>query len=156
MTTQTYTSTTALSSTDADTNQRESLLRRVLYGNVAFTATSAALFLFAGEQVASFIGIADSMVFNLINGVSFISLLGIGLALFGLDVLFVATRKPISTTYTWMIVAADFTWVVLSWLLLATGAIPFSDAGNWGVLIVSDIVLMFAIADFVGIRRINR
>lgn len=156
MTTQTYISTSTPSSIETATDNRESLLRRVLYGNVAFSVFSAGLFFFAGEQVAFFIGIADTMVFDLINGVSFISIMSIGLALFALDVLFVATRQPINIKFAWMIAVADFIWVALSWLLLATGAIPFSDAGNWGVLIIADIVLMFGIAEVVGIRRITR
>lgn len=156
MTTQTYTSSSALSSTDTHTDIHDELLRRVLYGNVAFSLISAGLFFFASEQIASFIGIADTMVFDLINGVSFISIMSIGLAIFALDVLFIATRKPINIKYAWMIAVADFIWVALSWLLLITGAIPFSDAGNWGVLIIADIVLMFGIAEVVGIRRITR
>jgi len=156
MTSQTITSTTAVAPSDTNINQRNSLLRRVLYGNVAFSVASAGLFFFASEQVASFIGIADTMIFGVIDGNSFITLLGIGLAIFALDVLFVATRKPINVNYAGMIAIADFIWVAGSWLLLATGAIPFSDAGNWAVLIISDIVLLFGIAEVVGIRRITR
>ena len=154
MTTKTYTSTT--SSDTSITNERETLLRRALYGNVVFSALSAGLFFFAGQQVAEFIGIADAMIFDLISGVNFMTVLSIGLAIFAVDVLYVATRKPISIKQAWGIVIADFIWVALSWLLLVTGAIPFSEAGNWGVLIVADIVLLFGITQIVGIRRITR
>lgn len=156
MTTQTVTSTRPIASSETNLMQRDSLLRRVLYGNVAFSVTSAGLFFFAGEQVASFIGIADTMIFDVINGTTFITLLSIGLAIFALDVLYTATRKPINTNYAWMIAIADFIWVAGSWLLLATGAIPFSDTGNWAVLIISDVVLLFGIAEVVGIRRMTR
>ena len=156
MTTQTYTSTPSMSSSKATTDTRGSLLRRVLYANVAFSVASASLFFFAGEQVATFLGIADTMIFDMINGTSFISILSIGLAIFALDVLFVATRKPLNVNYAWMVAIADFIWVALSWILLATGAIPFSDAGNWAVLLIADVVLMFGIIEVVSIRRINR
>jgi hypothetical protein len=156
MTTQSYTSSSALSSSEPNTDTRQALLRRVLYGNVAFSVLSAGVFFFAGEQIATFLGIADILIFDLINGVSFISLMSIGLALFAIDVLFVATRNPINLKYAWMIAVADFIWVALSWLLLATGVIAFSDAGNWAVLIIADIVLLFGIAEVVGIRRITR
>ena len=154
MTTQAYTSKGP--SLKIESDGRETLLRRVLYGNVVFSVISASLFFFASEQVASFIGIADTLVFDIINGVSFISLLSLGLAFFAFDVLFVATRKPINIQMAGVIAIADFIWVAGSWLLLATGAIPFSDMGNWAVLIVSDIVLIFGIAEVVGIRRITR
>lgn len=153
MATQTYSSSTLSPSADIG---RETLLRRVLYGNVAFSVLSAGLFLFASQQVVEFLGIAGTMVFDLVDGVTFISILGVGIAIFALDVLYVATRKPLSVPQAWMIAIADFVWVALSWLLLATGAIPFSDAGNWAVLIVADIVLIFGIAEVVGIRRILR
>lgn len=137
-------------------NPRETLLRRILYGNVAFSSSSAALFILASQQVAEFIGIANVMVFNLINGVTFIFVLGIGLAIFAADILYAVTRPTLNIKKASSIVVADFIWVVLSWILLATGAVPFSDAGNWAVLIVADIVLIFGIAEIVGIRRITR
>ena len=137
-------------------NPREKLLRRVLIVNVAFSTTSALLFLLANQSVADFIGIADVMVLNLMNGVDFITLIGVGLVGFALYLVYTVTRNPLNIGLVWSIFGADVIWVVLSWLLLATGAIPLSDAGNWSVLIISDIVLMFAIAEVVGIHRINR
>lgn len=152
------TQTTTLSETTATEkrNPREQLLRWVLIGNIAFSTMSAGLFLLASQGIADFIGISDAMVFDLINGVNFISFLGVGLAGFALYLLYTVTRNPINIRLAWSIVTADVVWVVLSWLLLATGAIPFSTAGNWAVLIIADIVLVFAIAEVVGIRRINR
>ncbi len=135
---------------------REKLLRRVLFSNIAFSTASASLFLIANQAVADGAGIADVMLFNLLNGVDFITFIGAGLVGFALYMMYVVTRNPIDTRFVWSIVFSDFAWVGLSWLLLATGAIPFSTAGNWGVLIIADIVLLFAIGQIVGIRRINR
>jgi len=154
MATQTNTLTDTASSITH--NPRETLIRRVLIGNIAFSSISAGLFLFATESVAEFIGIHEVMVFDLLNGVDFITLLGVGLAIFALYLLFTVTRNPINTGLVWSIVAGDIIWVGASWLLLATGLIPFSDAGNWAVLIIADIVLLFAIAEVIGIRRMNR
>lgn len=152
MATSTYSQSTATNIS----NTQASLLRRVLYGNVIFSAVSSILFLLASASVAEFLGITNVSIFGLLDGVRFISFLGIGIALFGMDVLYVATRPMIDTRFAWIIAIADFIWVILSWILLATGVIPFSDMGNWAVLIVSDIVLVFALGEVVGIRRINR
>lgn len=153
MATKTYISTAASSNT-LDTHA--TLLRRALLGNMIFSTLSAVLFFFGSQAVAEFLGIGDVMVFDVINGGSFILFLGLGLAIFAVDLLFLATRTTINPTFAWAVVAADVIWVAASWLLLVTGAIPFSDAGNWGVLIVADVVLVFAIVQTVGIRRMNR
>lgn len=153
MTTQTYTST-SLATEQVD--KRQTLLRRALLGNMIFSTLSAGLFFFGSQSVAEFMGIADVMVFDIINGNSFILLLGLGLAIFAIDLLYMATRPTINTTMAGSIVGADLIWVAASWLLLITAAIPFSDAGNWAVLLVADVVLIFAIVQAVGIRRMTR
>lgn len=153
MTTRTYTQSTP--NEYPIVTPKETLLRRVLYGNVAFSAVSASLFLLASRPVAEFLGIAEANILGLFDGVGLITVLGISIASFGLDVLYIATRKPINTTFASMIAIADFAWVAISWLLLVSGALAFSDMGNWAVLIVSDIVLVFGILEVVGIRRIN-
>lgn len=153
MATKTYTSTV---STSDNVDKRQTLLRRALLGNMIFSTLSAVFFFFGSQAVAEFLGIADVRVFELINGGSFILFLGLGLAIFAVDLLFIATRPSINPGMAWSIVAADVIWVTASWLLLITGAIPFSDAGNWGVLIVADVVLIFAIVQTVGIRRMTR
>lgn len=153
MATKTYTSTPVATE---QMGKRQTLLRRALIGNMLFSTLSAGLFFFGSQSVAEFMGIADVMVFDIINGSSFILLLGLGLAIFAIDLLYMATRPTINTTLAWSIVGADLIWVAASWLLLITGAIPFSDAGNWAVLIVADVVLVFAIVQAVGIRRMTR
>lgn len=152
----TQTKTMQDSHTTVNTNPREKFLRWVLISNITFSTISALLFLLGTQSVAEFLGIANTQVLNLINGVDFISFIGVGLVGFALYIIYVVTRNPINTRFVWSIFVADVAWVVLSWILLATGAIPFSDAGNWAVLIIADVVLVFAIAEVVGIRRINR
>lgn len=154
MSTQTLSTHNTVSTTESQPDQ--TLLRRALLGNMAFSSLSAGLFFFGSQSVADFIGIADVSVFNVIGGTTFIMLLGLGLAIFAFDLLFVASRPVIHVPSAWSIVVADVIWVVASWLLLITGAIPFSDAGNWSVLIIADVVLIFAIVQAVGIRRMNR
>lgn len=154
MTTQTASSNSM--TTSRDRNPRERLLQRVLYGNAIFSSLSAGLFLLGRDVVTNFAGLNDVTVLGLLNGIDFITFIGVSLVGFALYLLFIASRNPLDTRMAWSIVASDLAWVIGSWILLITGAIPFSDAGNWGVLIISDIVLIFAIAQIVGIRRINR
>lgn len=137
-------------------NPRERLLQRVLYGNAIFSSLSAGTFILGREAVANFAGLNEVTVLGLISGIDFITFIGVGLVGFALYLIFTASRNPLDTRTAWSIVVSDLGWVIGSWLLLVTGAIPFSDGGNWGVLIISDIVLLFAIAQIVGIRRINR
>ena len=53
------------------------------------------------------------------------------------------------------ILLMDIAWVVGSALLLFTGWVSFTTAGWWAVLLVADVVALFAILEFVGIRRLQ-
>jgi hypothetical protein len=48
----------------------------------------------------------------------------------------------------------DLAWVIGSYPLLLI--VPLSTGGKWVVGIVAEVVMIFAIAQWVGIRRIRR
>ena len=51
--------------------------------------------------------------------------------------------------------ASDIAWVVGSIIFLVSDALSLTTAGNWDVLIVGDVVLLFAIAQILGLRRMK-
>ena len=53
-------------------------------------------------------------------------------------------------------VELDVVWVVGSAVLLVTKALPFTPVGVWAVAIVADIVAIFAIVQYLGLRRMSR
>ena len=135
---------------------QSSLLRTTLRTNAVFSIISGGLMILASAGIAAFLGIADATILGFLSGSSFILVLGIGVLLFGLGVLYDVTRPEFSRLYATAILVGDIVWVVASAILLLTHALPLSTAGNWTVLIVADIVTVFAIAEYIGLRRLSR
>jgi hypothetical protein len=51
-------------------------------------------------------------------------------------------------------VLMDLAWVLASSVLIFI--VPFSTEGKWVVGVVAELVLVFAVLQFVGIRRIEK
>ena len=79
---------------------------------------------------------------------------GIGLILYAVTLVFNAHRPQVKITDVWIAVRMDVTWVVGSYVLIFV--VPFSAGGKWVVGVVAELVLVFAVLQFVGIRRIRR
>ena len=139
MTTQTVTRSSSSSSSN--------LLRRALLGNCIFSMLSGLFFLLAANPITNFLGLDLPMV---------ISVTGINLLLFAAIVYKVATASPINRTLALIIVALDVAWVVGSIMLIFVNMVPLTTAGKWAIAIVADIVSLFAIAQYIGIRRMGK
>jgi hypothetical protein len=50
-------------------------------------------------------------------------------------------------------VIADVAWVLASVVVVVSGWAPLTAAGVWAIMIVADIVAVFAVAQYVGLRR---
>jgi len=124
-----------------------SLPRNALYGNSAFSFLSGLAFLLFSKAVAAFLGISASWT---------VLVLGIGLMLYGIEIFLGARAEPVHAGIARFAVYADFTWVVLSALLIFTNFIAFTTAGKWGIAVVADIVLTFVILQYVGLRRMTK
>ncbi len=124
-----------------------SLPRNALYGNSAFSFLSGLAFLLFSKAVAAFLGISASWT---------VLVLGIGLMLYGIEIFLGARAEPVHAGIARFAVYTDFTWVVLSALLIFTNFIAFTTAGKWGIAVVADIVLTFVILQYVGLRRMTK
>ena len=121
-----------------------SLLQRAIQGNGAFSLLSGLIFILAANPVAAFLGGVSSTV---------LMALGVGLLIYAADLFFVARQSPIKPLYAWLFIIADIAWVLGSALLLMTDWVAFTNAGWWTVAIVADIVAVFAILQYVGLKR---
>jgi hypothetical protein len=120
------------------------LLRTALRTNAAFSALSALVLLAGDGLVAALLGAYHAL--------AAIHLVGVGVGLFAGFVLWVATRDPLPPATARAVIAADLLWVIASWAAIAAGWT--SGQGSWLVGIVADIVLLIAIAQIVGLRRL--
>lgn len=139
------------------TNRRsDALLRTALRINGAFSGTCGLIASIASGGVSEAFGIEEASILSLMNGQAFVFLIGLGLIVFAFDLFWLASRPTIHEGLAWLIIGADLAWVMISWIMLVGNALPFSQAGGWTVLILSDIVLIFAIVQWVGLKRMTQ
>ena len=128
-------------------SQSSTLLRRALLGNSIFSALSGLFFLLGAAPIATFLGLDMPMM---------ISFLGVDLLVFAAIVYKVATASPINRTFASVIIALDVVWVIGSIALIFGNFIPLTTGGKWAIAIIADIVSLFAIAQYIGLRRMKK
>ena len=122
------------------------LLRTTFKANATFSAISAVVLLVGDGLVAALLGAYDAL-----GPIHFV---GLNLAVFAGFLFWLARRDRISPAITGAVIAADLLWVVASWIAIGSGMTR--GQGSWVVGIVADIVLLFAIFQYVGLRRQQR
>jgi len=132
-----------------------SLLKRVLLANALFSASSGLIFTFASSQIAEFLGIFEANILGMNGGIVML-LIGVGLLIFSGDLIWLATRPTYKREFVWSVIGADVLWVFGSWALLLSQALPLTVEGSWVILIVADIVLVFALLQGWGWRKYNQ
>jgi len=123
-----------------------SLLKNALLGNSAFSLISGLAFALFSKAIANFLGLSASWI---------ILALGVGLILYGFQIYSAARANPINTNVANFAVYADGTWVLGSAVLIFANLVDFTTVGKWAIAIVADIVLVFAILQYVGLRRLS-
>jgi hypothetical protein len=125
--------------------ERSCLLRKALMGNALFSTLSGLTILFAQRWVLRILGLSQNA--NLL-------ILGIVLILFAATLVINAQRAQVKISDAWIAVWADLAWVLGSYVLIFV--VPFSTGGKWVVGVVAELVFVFAVLQFVGIRRIQK
>ena len=125
--------------------ERTCFLRRALMGNAVFSTLSGLTILFAQGWVLRILGLASNV--NLL-------ILAVGLIVFAVTLIVNARRQHVKKSDGWIAVLMDVAWVLGSSVLIFI--VPFSTEGKWVVGVVAELVLVFAVLQFVGIRRIEK
>jgi len=110
-----------------------------------FSGISGVLILAMNRILVEFLGLPSSVS---------LAPLGIGLLGYAGWLLWNARREKIRIVDAWMAVALDMVWVVGSYALLF--AVRFSSSGRWVVALVAEAVLVFAVMQWLGLRRVGR
>ncbi|HET9222133.1 MAG TPA: hypothetical protein VFO07_06500 [Roseiflexaceae bacterium] len=124
---------------------RSNLLRRTIQADAVFTLLGGLLLAIDAGPIAALIGLPDPGI-----------LTALGLLCVGYSaLLFLAARRsPIDRGQARAFMLADVAWVVASAAILLGGWAPLNTSGVWSVLIVADIVAVFAALKYVGLRRL--
>lgn len=138
--TTTLTSSTPRVEHDSATSRSETLLRRVLAGNAAFSAVGGLVAIVFGGPLADLVE-ADAW---LVRGI------GIALVLFAVDVALVSRLgRPRLSRFAKLIAAADLSWVVATAVVIAAGLVTTAGAivlGSIGLAVLDFAVVQWRTA----------
>lgn len=130
-------------------------LRAMLYADEVSVLISGLLLIFAAAPIAEFLGIQETPVL-FFDGTGFLRLIGVGFFIFAGGVFLAARESVLDPAKVKIIIALNLGWCVASWLLLLTQALPLTTAGSWAVLLIADAVLVIALLEIWGLRRLSR
>ncbi|MDA0230053.1 MAG: hypothetical protein O3B21_07670 [Proteobacteria bacterium] len=131
----------------APTETKERFLRLALTENFLFSAASGLALLVAPGVIADFLGEAVPQWLMLV--------LGAGLLLFSAGLLRQILRRPLKRGEAILTILMDDVWVIASILLLALAPHWFSAAGLWLIGAVAFAVAALAVAQWLGLRRLD-
>ena len=125
----------------------DSLLRRALRGNGIFSTVSGIVFLAAAAPVAAFMGLNSSLPFTI---------LGVGLIGYALLFFWQTNKEFIAANFAIFAIVADVLWVIGSWALILFDPFGFTVAGKWAVGLIAEAVFVFAVVQYIGLRRLSK
>ena len=125
--------------------ERQGLLKKALTGNAVFSVVSGVAILFANRWLVKFLGLPDKVS---------LAIPGVSLIVYAAILWLNARRPKIKITDAWIAVIMDAVWVIGSYVLIFV--VPFSVGGKWVVALVAELVLAFAIVQWLGIRKIRK
>jgi hypothetical protein len=128
---------------DQTVEECQGLLKKALTGNAVFSVVSGVAILFANRWLVKFLGLPDNVS---------LALLGISLVVYAMLLWLNARKAKIKIAGAWVAIVMDVVWVIGSYALIVV--VPFSTGGKWVVALVAELVLAFAVLQWMGVRRI--
>jgi hypothetical protein len=125
---------------------RPTLLRRALQGNAIFSAITGAIMIFEAGPLATWLGLNLAVV---------LVAAGVILILYALGLFQLARGKSVVRRLVAAAIFLDLAWVAGSAIILLTGVLSLTVAGKWTVGLVADVVAVFAILQFLGLRELS-
>jgi hypothetical protein len=126
--------------------RRDTLLRRALAGNVLFSTVSGIVLVLGSGRISDFTGLTPDWL---------PAAIGAGVLLWALEVALIARAEELRLTRVWMVIAGDAAWVVASYGFLLVGGTELTSAGAWTIGTLAEIVALFAVVQYLGLRRLR-
>jgi len=120
-----------------------SLLINALRANAAFSAATGSILVVASVPVSSWLGIA-----------TWISI-GLGLGLIGFAAILVMLARDPQPALVRAVIGADAAWVIGAVIVISVFPDLMSTSGLWALGLVSVVVADIAVAQYVGLRRLD-
>jgi hypothetical protein len=128
------------------TDRRDTLLGRALIGNALFSLVTGVAMIAGSSRVSDFTGLGPAWL---------PAVIGAGVLLWAVDVALIARASELRPKRVWMVIGGDLLWVVASYAILLAGRPELTTAGSWSAGILAEIVALFAVIQFVGLRRLR-
>lgn len=126
--------------------QPRTLLHKILLVDSLSSGAAGITFILASGPLAALMGIANPLALVIV---------GILFVVFAAAVYYTASREVISRRAAWLIFELNVAYIIGSAMILLTDAFGLSTEGRWLVLILADLVTVFAIVEFIGLRRLR-
>ncbi len=126
---------------------KESLLRKTLMANTVFTTVCGLVMVIASSALASLMGAIS-------GGVLLVT--GLILLLYAVDLGRTAFAEQLPPVRIYYFIVMDVLWVIGSALLLWGFGLPFTQTGQWIILLVADAVGLFGLFQYIGLRRLTK
>ncbi|GAB5492640.1 MAG: hypothetical protein Phog2KO_28550 [Phototrophicaceae bacterium] len=128
-------------------NTQSTLLRNALRANSAFSAISGIITAIGAGVLVQFMGVGTLALYIII---------GLALVFHAVTLLMNTRTDNINVGFAWYAIIGDILWVLATAFILLTDSFSLSTDGKWLLLFIADIVLLFAIAQFIGLRRMQK
>jgi len=128
-------------------NQNEKKLRQAIAANALFSIISASLLLILTETIADFMQVVYTDVLLVV---------GVGLILFVLFLIYNWRSKPLKISYIWAIIIQDWLWVIASIVLLITRPFGLSWQGHLLIAEVAVVVAALAIVQQIALQALSK
>jgi hypothetical protein len=119
-------------------------LKYAIRGNALFSATSGLALTFLAGGVSDLTSIQPPLAITITG----LILIGYAVWLWRLT-----TQDVIPSGVAWFVIALDAAWVIGSVLAILASWSPLTQTGKWLVAILADVVGLFAVLQFIGLRR---
>ena len=127
--------------------KNESLLRRSLLANAVFTTVCGLGLVLASGALSTLIGAV---------GATELIITGVILLFYAGDLARTAFGKRLPRSRVYYFIVMDVLWVIGSAVVLWGLAVPFTAAGRWIILLIADAVGLFAVLQYLGLRRLSK
>ena len=131
-------------SSQVSTQPSTSLLTKVLRADGLFALLSGMLLLFGAGPVSELIDLSYPMA---------LAVVGVVLLGYAGMLLFYAGRETQNRAVGQLAIVLNLVWVTASYGGLLLGMFPVNSAGKWAIAIIAEVVFLFAIAEFIALRR---
>ncbi|UCC88867.1 MAG: hypothetical protein JSV81_06070 [Anaerolineales bacterium] len=123
-----------------------SLLRTALKGNSAFSLLSAAALIAAASPLADFLGLGWPLALTVV---------GFVLAAHAMVLWWGSSQLMIPRWLVWYAIEGDIGWIIATIVVLVVDPWSFTTGGKWLLAAMGDVVAVFAILQYIGLRRVD-